>query len=396
MLLRALLAFLALPGLVAFVVPVALALRDAGREPFRWIALVPLVAGIVLLAWCVRECYVAGRGTLAPWEPPRRLVTSGPYRWSRNPMYLAVPLIILGWALGFQSRPLLWYAAFMAVVLIVRVSTFEEPWAARTFREEWKTYRTRVPRWLFRSRRAVVLFWAALIVALPIAGLIYEAYAEARAAQESPAPGTLVDVGGRRLHLLCIGEGEPIVFFEPAASGTAVSSAREREVLASRTTVCSYDRSGTGWSDPGPASVSIAGLARDLAVLQDRARLRAPYVLVGSGVGRAVAYVFAREYPERVAGVVLTGAEREPVLDEIAGGSGTLCTMRVLAGFGVDDLLESPPRPWAHQCAMRRGLEQSRRELAAAPAFPASMPSAVVAANEPDAVVDAVFEILDR
>src|SRR5687768_6053240 len=98
---RTLLAFIALPGLVAFVAPVLLAWPDVWQGSFRMIALVPLLAGVVLLLWCVRDFYVSGKGTLAPWDPPRRLVVRGPYRWSRNPMYLAVTLVLLGWAIAF-------------------------------------------------------------------------------------------------------------------------------------------------------------------------------------------------------------------------------------------------------------------------------------------------------
>ncbi len=62
---------------------------------------VPLLGlGTVLLLWCVRDFYVAGRGTLAPWDPPRHLVTVGLYRVSRNPMYLAVLLVLTGWAIA--------------------------------------------------------------------------------------------------------------------------------------------------------------------------------------------------------------------------------------------------------------------------------------------------------
>ena len=104
MLWRALLAFLALPGVVAIALPAwfaADALRNGGR--FHAVGLLPLVAGLTLLLWCVRDFYVAGKGTLAPWSPPKHLVTTGLYRYSRNPMYVAVTTMLLGWALAFAS-----------------------------------------------------------------------------------------------------------------------------------------------------------------------------------------------------------------------------------------------------------------------------------------------------
>ncbi len=154
MLWRALIAFLALPGMVAFAVPLWLALSEPARGgaalwPAGWLL---VLAGAALLLWCVREFYTAGRGTLAPWSPPRKLVTSGPYRFSRNPMYIGVALVLLGWAALFQSRTLLIYAAGFAIVVHLRVTLAEEPWARRTFGADWEDYRAQVPRWLLRVK----------------------------------------------------------------------------------------------------------------------------------------------------------------------------------------------------------------------------------------------------
>jgi protein-S-isoprenylcysteine O-methyltransferase Ste14 len=107
-----------------------------------------LVAGIGLLLWCVRDFYVAGRGTLAPWAPPERLVIVGLYRLSRNPMYIAVLIILSGWSTLFASRTLWIYAALVAIGFHLRVTLGEEPWLARTHGATWAAYRAHVPRWL--------------------------------------------------------------------------------------------------------------------------------------------------------------------------------------------------------------------------------------------------------
>jgi protein-S-isoprenylcysteine O-methyltransferase Ste14 len=145
---RAIVAFVALPGMVAFVIPLAIGL-SAGR-PVRYsiIAAIPLTLGTLLLLWCVREFYVAGRGTLAPWDPPKHLVTTGPYRVSRNPMYVGVIAILVSWCVLWDSRTLMIYAALFAVGFHLRVVLFEEPWAARQFGAQWGAYRARVSRWL--------------------------------------------------------------------------------------------------------------------------------------------------------------------------------------------------------------------------------------------------------
>lgn len=147
-LLRAIAAFIALPGVVAFAVPIVVG--TSAHRPVRHAALAAVVIGLgtLLLLWCVREFYVAGRGTLAPWAPPERLVTSGPYRRSRNPMYVGVVTILIGWWLLWDSRELLIYALVVLCAFQVRVLVAEEPWAARHFGADWEAYRARVPRWL--------------------------------------------------------------------------------------------------------------------------------------------------------------------------------------------------------------------------------------------------------
>jgi len=150
--LRALLAFLALPGVVAFAVPLLLLRPAMPAHAFALDAVPVLVLGVGLLFWCVREFYVAGLGTLAPWAPPRHLVTSGLYRYSRNPMYLAVLLVLTGWAIGFRSGTLTLYALIVGVAFHVRVRWYEEPWLARTHGASWDAYAATVPRWLIRRR----------------------------------------------------------------------------------------------------------------------------------------------------------------------------------------------------------------------------------------------------
>jgi protein-S-isoprenylcysteine O-methyltransferase Ste14 len=146
---RALFAFLALPGTVAIAIPALLLTREWRHgASFHPASLPPLGAGSILLLWCVREFYVSGRGTLAPWSPPRFLVTAGPYRFSRNPMYVAVALVLAGWSIAGMSTMLSIYTVFVIVAFQLRVVFGEEPWLARTHGAAWKEYKTRVPRWL--------------------------------------------------------------------------------------------------------------------------------------------------------------------------------------------------------------------------------------------------------
>jgi len=148
--LRALLAFLALPGVVAILLPGWIAWnRWPASDPWLSIGIVLFFLGFALLSWCAVSFYVSGKGTLAPWSPPRHLVTVGLYRYSRNPMYIAVALMLAGWSLGFSSWTLAGYACAVVAAFQLRVLFGEEPWLARTHGAAWDEYRSRVPRWLF-------------------------------------------------------------------------------------------------------------------------------------------------------------------------------------------------------------------------------------------------------
>jgi protein-S-isoprenylcysteine O-methyltransferase Ste14/pimeloyl-ACP methyl ester carboxylesterase len=403
MLIRALLSFLALPGIVAFVVPLLLAWPRVRDGSFNAIGLVLVIPGVTLLIWCVRKFLVTGKGTLAPWDPPTRLVSAGPYRCSRNPMYVGVVVILLGWSVAFQSWPLLLYALLVKVAFLLRVLFGEEPWLARTHGRAWTEYVARVPRWLFPNRRALLLSCLGLVIAVFIGGLLFEAYADAQAVREFPPPGRMVDVGGRRLHLVCIGRGEPTVIFEASGWGNALSSSKARERLANRTMVCSYDRRGRGWSDSAPGVTTIAALTADLGVLQDRARLPWPVVIVGSSVGGLTAEMFARTYPERVAGLVFVDAASSLLVPRVTSQSGTItalaCAAGTLAQFGVIRLLDPfalgadsegarrsaaityGARPWAETCATARGLTAIQREFEQAPPLPADIPLIALSAS---------------
>jgi protein-S-isoprenylcysteine O-methyltransferase Ste14 len=147
--LRALFAFLALPGVVALLIPAIVGMRelDTGGQ-FVPVGLLPLATGFAMLLWCVRDFYVAGKGTLAPWSPPQHLVTVGLYRKSRNPMYVAVAMMLAGWAVCFWSPLLAIYTGTVIVGFHLRVVFGEEPWLARTHAAAWDEYKSKVPRWL--------------------------------------------------------------------------------------------------------------------------------------------------------------------------------------------------------------------------------------------------------
>ena len=94
-----------------------------------------------------------GGGTPGPWDAPSRVVAAGPYRWVRNPIYLAALLIVLGEAWLFLSLALLAYAGAMAVVFHLFVIGYEEPMLRRRFGSAYLEYQRMVPRWIPRRPR---------------------------------------------------------------------------------------------------------------------------------------------------------------------------------------------------------------------------------------------------
>lgn len=151
--LRALISFLVLPGTFAGLIPAWIVSSDRGRDHGFIIGAGPLVVGTAILLWCVRDFYVSGKGTLAPWDPPKRLVIVGLYRFTRNPMYVGILLLLAGWSLLAASPLLMAYTMVVAIAFHLRVVLYEEPTLLGLFGEEWMSYVTSVPRWLPRLTR---------------------------------------------------------------------------------------------------------------------------------------------------------------------------------------------------------------------------------------------------
>jgi len=103
--------------------------------------------GATVALWCVLTFVVVGRGTPAPFDPPRRLVIRGPYRHVRNPMYLGAGLAISGAALFYEAGVLLAYAALFMVATHLLVVWYEEPTLGRTFGADYEAYCRHVRRW---------------------------------------------------------------------------------------------------------------------------------------------------------------------------------------------------------------------------------------------------------
>src|SRR5688572_22852946 len=152
--LRTALFTLLVPGTVLVLVPAALLATGRGPSldlgPARWVGLLPIALGSAVILVCFVEFVRRGRGTPAPYDPPRELVVAGLYRYVRNPQYVGVLLVVVGEALLAGMVVLFGYAALMAIGYHLFVRYYEEPTLARQFGEPYACYREAVPRWVPR------------------------------------------------------------------------------------------------------------------------------------------------------------------------------------------------------------------------------------------------------
>lgn len=107
-----------------------------------------MALGFAMWLWTVRLFARIGKGTLAPWDPTKRLVEEGPYRHVRNPMITAVTTFLLGEAILFSSTGILVLLLAFIAVNQAFFLLYEEPDLERRFGDEYRRYKERVPRWV--------------------------------------------------------------------------------------------------------------------------------------------------------------------------------------------------------------------------------------------------------
>jgi pimeloyl-ACP methyl ester carboxylesterase len=134
------------------------------------------------------------------------------------------------------------------------------------------------------------------------------------------APGQLIDLGGRRLHVQCAGTGSPTVIVENGGGSFSVEWALVQREVAKYTGICTYDRAGYAWSDRGPADDGIEQIMDDLNLLLRRANIPPPYVFVGASLGCIYARAYQRRFPEQVAGLVFVDGTHDEGVAFIVDG----------------------------------------------------------------------------
>lgn len=143
---------------------------------------------------------------------------------------------------------------------------------------------------------------------LAIIGIGYQQWGEWRDARKFPMPGRLINVGGHRLHIWCVGQGSPTILMLAGSGTPSVASYPLQIQLAATSRTCSYDRTGLGWSDPPMQAMGLRGIVDDLETLLSKSGEKGPYLLVPESFGGIIALATASRKPQQVVGIVAVDA----------------------------------------------------------------------------------------
>ncbi len=197
-----------------------------------------------------------------------------------------------------------------------------------------------------RFTAALRRFAPAVLIALSLS-MPSRAIAQRDATDSAPPPpGTLVDIGGYRLHIYCQGRGDPAVVMLAGGGDFSFDWSLVQPGVARFARGCAYDRAGLAWSDLGPTPRTMRQDAHELHLLLDRFGIKGPVVLVGHSLGGLIARVYADRYPDGVAGLVLVDSTHE---DTTLMVNGKIVRVREGARGAsippVQTMKSSPPAP---------------------------------------------------
>lgn len=301
----------------------------------------PVINGVALLAFALGW-------TMLAWLSDRR--TDQPQRWAY------VPAIFMG-VLGLS------HLVFRPSDGVLTALGWVWPIAAAGL-AIWVIIQSR--RSLRNWSRPVILYPFLAVLLLAAFGGGYETIREAMDESAYTMSGELIDVGGYKLHISCTGSGSPTVILEAGLGQPAAEiSGWIQSGVATVTRVCAYDRAGQGWSELAETPQDGVAIATDLHTLLRRAEIDGPYVLAGHSSGGVYVQVFAAQYPDEVAGLVLLDSQPPDAIANLPGYAGEYDGIRrftalfpSLARLGVGRLAYPaagsglPPEAWAEARAL--------------------------------------------
>jgi pimeloyl-ACP methyl ester carboxylesterase len=300
----------------------------------------PVISGVALLAFALGW-------TMFAWLSDRR--TDQPQRWAY------VPAIFMG-VLGLA------HLVFRPSDGVLRAFGWVWPIAAAGL-AIWMIIQAR--RSLRNWSRPVILYPFLAVLLLAAVGGGYETIREAMDKSAYTMSGELIDVGGHKLHISCTGSGTPTVILAAGlGQPAAMMSGWIQPGVAAATRVCVYDRAGQGWSEQADTPQDGLAIAADLHTLLNRAEIDGPYVLAGHSSGGVYVQVFAAQYPDEVAGLVLLDSQPPDAIANLPGYAGEYDAIHrftalfpSVARLGVGRLAYPstsglPPEVWAEARAL--------------------------------------------
>ncbi len=226
-----------------------------------------------------------------------------------------------------------------------------------------------------RILQTLAIMVSGIMVLLALGG-VYQRIAIEQDVSNFPPPGERIDVSGYRLHLHCIGAGEPTLIVDTGAADWSLSWLTLQQDLAKLTRTCVYDRAGLGWSDAGDMPRTSTQLVDELHTLLINADVQAPVVLMGHSLGGYNARLYFERYPEAVAGMILLESAHEDQWDQfpkevedlVNQQVGLLNTMAPLANVGLVRFIlpEHEHLDAAYQGAYRAHMARGQHLTAAA------------------------------
>ncbi|PCJ66608.1 MAG: alpha/beta hydrolase [Candidatus Hydrogenedentota bacterium] len=186
---------------------------------------------------------------------------------------------------------------------------------------------------ILRMIRRIGIACAAVVFFLLLLGAMYQSGSMFMDSRKFPPPGEMVDIGGHSLHMITTGDGPYTIVLEAGSGGTSLDWSRVQPELSEFARVFSYDRAGMGWSEPGTEPRTSQQIATDLHALLSKSNVEPPYILVGHSFGGLNVRMFAAEYPDEVAGLVLIDSIHEDFFERMPEGTreGTAAQLKMLS-----------------------------------------------------------------
>ncbi len=192
--------------------------------------------------------------------------------------------------------------------------------------------------------RSTLLTLISLILALSIAGYLYQAIGTYQDKKNYPAPGQLIPVDGHKMHIIQKGKGLPSVILDAGTGSFSAMWFTVTDETAKFSSVYAYDRAGQGWSEESPLPRTAVNMVHELHTLLTNANVPKPYIMVGHSLGGGIGQLYANTYPDDVFGLVLVDAGHADTTKKIAEHH--LAFKRCMTGFTMIDTTEKNHQPY--------------------------------------------------